>query len=94
VFLGIDDPARRWFLPPTDEAQLRIAGIKLRGGGPHQSKTMMLADLTALITAEGQHDPNDAVLNRNVLGKPSVRARQAALYRLLALRICALTQLS
>jgi hypothetical protein len=35
-----------------------------------------------LIAAEGQHDPSDAVLRRNVLGKPSLRARQAALYRL------------
>jgi len=42
----------------------------------------MLADLTALIAGEGQDDPDDAVLHRNVLGKPSVRARQAALYRL------------
>ena len=43
---------------------------------------MMLADLTALIAANGQHDPSDSVLHRNVLGKPSLRARQAALYRL------------
>jgi hypothetical protein len=71
-----------WFLPAADEAQLRIAGIKPCGGGPHQSKTMMLADLTALIAADGQHDPSESVLHRNVLGKPSFRARQAALYRL------------
>jgi hypothetical protein len=82
VLSGVDDQTRRWFLPLADEAQFGVAGIKLRGGGPHQSKTMMLADLTALIAADGQHDPSESVLHRNVLGKPSLRARQAALYRL------------
>jgi hypothetical protein len=82
VLSGIDDQTSRWFLSGTDEAQFRIAGVKLRGGGPHQSKTMMLAELTALMAANGHHDPTDSVVQRNVLGKPSLRARQAALYRL------------
>jgi hypothetical protein len=80
VLSGIDQTSQ-WFLQ-TDETQLRTGGVKLRGGGPHQSKTMMLADLTALVAANGERDPTDAVLNRNVLGKSSLRAREAALYRL------------
>jgi hypothetical protein len=82
VLSDVDNQASRWFLSPTDETQLRIAGIKLGGGGPHQSKTMMLAELTTLISANGHHEPTESVVQRNLLGKPSLRARQAALYRL------------
>jgi hypothetical protein len=80
VLSGIDQTSQ-WFLQ-TDETQLRTAGVKLRGGGPHQSKTMMLADLAALVAANGERDPSVSILHRNVLGKPSLRAREAALYRL------------
>jgi hypothetical protein len=57
-------------------------GIKRAGGGPHQSKTMMLADLTTLLASDGADRPADAILRENLLGKPSIRARQAALLRL------------
>ena len=56
--------------------------IKAQGGGPHQSKTMMLAELTEVLANEAAEHPADAILRDNLLGKPSVRARQAALYRL------------
>src|SRR5271166_1306510 len=57
-------------------------GIKLRGGGPHQSKTMMLAELTTLLASGRADEPTDAIVRDNLLGKPSLRAREAALYRL------------
>jgi hypothetical protein len=61
---------------------LTRAGINVRGGGPHQSKTMMLAELTDLLTAGVADRAEDAVVRDNLLGKPSIRARKAALYRL------------
>jgi hypothetical protein len=43
---------------------------------------MMLAELTELLGSGAADCPADAILRDNVLGKPSTRARQAALYRL------------
>jgi hypothetical protein len=43
---------------------------------------MMLAELTELLAAGAVDRADDAILWDNLLGKPSVRARQAALYRL------------
>jgi hypothetical protein len=71
-----------WMLPTVDHASLARLGIKAEGGGPHQSKTMMLADLSALIASGRVDDPAGAIVGDNLLGKPSIRAREAALYRL------------
>jgi hypothetical protein len=57
-------------------------GVKPCGGGPHQSKTMMFSELALLLASGGAATPNDAIIRGNVLGKPSVRSRQAALHRL------------
>jgi len=57
-------------------------GIKAEGGGPHQSKTMMLAELTELLANDAADRAEDAILRDNLLGKPSIGARRAALYRL------------
>ena len=54
----------------------------MRGGGPHQSKTMMLAELMELLASGAADRPDDAILRDNLLGKPSIHARTAALYRL------------
>jgi hypothetical protein len=43
---------------------------------------MMLAELSSLLGRVDGNDPADAVLEQNLLGKPSVRAREVALYRL------------
>jgi hypothetical protein len=43
---------------------------------------MMLADLTALLASGGADHASDAILRDNLLGKPSIAARRAALYRL------------
>jgi hypothetical protein len=73
--------ADRWFATSPDPAALAMLGIKIRGGGPHQSKTMMVAEFTDLMAAGAADRPDSAVLRENLLGKPSVRARKAALYR-------------
>ena len=56
-------------------------GVKVTGGGPHQSKTMMLGDLSALLV-DSMVDVRAAIIDENVLGKPSANARKAALKRL------------
>lgn len=79
---SLADPGRGWFAPSAQKHALEAAGIKPEGGGPHQSKTMMLAEVSALFANQEDVDLTDAVLTQNVLGKPSMRAREAALYRL------------
>jgi hypothetical protein len=79
---GISAPRDDWLGVSPDENALERMGIKPRGGGPHQSKTMMLAELTTLLASGGTDEPRDAIVRDNLLGKPSIRAREAALYRL------------
>ncbi len=74
--------AVNWLLPSVDHTSLSSFGIKVTGGGPHQSKTMMLTDLSALFASGRIDDPAGAIVGDNLLGKPSTRAREAALYRL------------
>jgi hypothetical protein len=74
---------RSWVSSYAEDSQLPLrTGFKLKGGGPHQSKTMMLADLGVLLAAHMECRPNEAVVGDNLLGKPSVRAREAAAYQL------------
>jgi hypothetical protein len=74
------DPS--WFAPHVDKGALSQFGIKTTGGGTHQSKTMMLADLGILLAARMESKPVEAIVDDNLLGKPSARARQAAAIRL------------
>lgn len=70
-----------WFGPDAAPNTLANLGFKLAGGGAHQSKTMMLPDLTtALIINADQR--GKAILDDNALGKPSRQARLASLKRL------------
>lgn len=77
-----DHRSGRWFGPQSDEGRLRSSGVKREGGGPHQSKTMMLAEFAELLAGGAAERPEDAILRENLLGKSSIRARKAALYRL------------
>jgi hypothetical protein len=78
---ALSGSASEWFAAAAQPEVIEGFGVKVHGGGPHQSKTMMLAELSALLSNDNAN-AEDAVLNQNVLGKPSMRARQAALYRL------------
>jgi len=71
-----------WFSTSADPAAIARIGIKREGGGPHQSKTMMLAELTMLLAGGAAARPAEGVVRDNLLGKPSIHAREAALYRL------------
>ncbi|HZS94308.1 MAG TPA: hypothetical protein VFA78_05905, partial [Chloroflexota bacterium] len=74
--------ADRWIVSQIDRSALARVGIKAQGGGPHQSKTMMLAELAALISSSTTDCAKDAIIHDNLLGKPSIRARKAAFTRL------------
>jgi hypothetical protein len=71
-----------WLLPSVGNVALTRLGLKAGGGGPHQSKTMMFADLASLLASGRTDDLEGAVVRENLLGKPSIRAREAAFYRL------------
>ncbi len=78
---------REWLAPGADSERLNRAGIKSSGGGVHQSKTMMLAELTAFLHAAhaSPASASELVIEHNVLGKPTNSARKIALARLTGL---------
>jgi hypothetical protein len=71
---------------PTASAPLEIFGLKFTPGGPHISRTMMLAELGAVLTSVPQGsragDYRDAILVQNVLGKATDSTRIESLRRL------------
>lgn len=71
-----------WFSTGANTDLLSEMGAKLDGGGPHQSKTMMLTDLATVLAAGAEARAELAIIDENLLGKPSTRARGAAAYRL------------
>jgi hypothetical protein len=73
-----------WFAAGADLERLNRAGIKVSGGGVHQSKTMMLTELTAFLqAADGSSaSASELVIEHNVLGKQTNSARKIALARL------------
>ena len=79
-----------WMGPQASATGVENFGVRLNGGGPHQSKTMMLAELQALL-ATRERTPaalKHAVIEDNILGKATVNTRTltyrhiAALYGL------------
>ena len=70
-----------WFGPDAAPKALANAGFKIAGGGAHQSKTMMLPDLTTALSIKIDQR-GKAILDDNALGKPSGQARLASLKRL------------
>src|SRR5690242_8326058 len=92
---GLDPSSSgRWFGPDAREARLARNGIKLAGGGAHQSKTMMLAELSALACVRVRRCPDarhsgaqrfgETVNSRAARGPPAataiVRRRRADSY--------------
>ena len=78
---AVDVAGAGWIAPGANQPELERIGFKLCGGGAHQSKTMMLGDLAAVMALE-ESAVRSAVLDENALGKPSGRARAAAWRRL------------
>jgi hypothetical protein len=80
-----DAIAPLWIAPHVDGASLVKLGFRIGRGGVHQSKTMMLRELSALLEAApdpGSTDFTDLIINRNVLLKGTGSARRLALQRL------------
>lgn len=79
MLLKIDD---LWFGAAYDPAAVARVGFKVVGGGTHQSKTLMLNDLQTLWAAGPATEAEPAIVERNILGKRSAKARDVAVYRL------------
>jgi hypothetical protein len=74
-----------WIAPHVDAASLAKLGFRFGRSGVHQSKTMMLRELGALLQAApdpGSVDVADLILNQNVLQKGTGSGRRLALQRL------------
>jgi len=74
-----------WFIEPYSGKEAAKYGFRHAPGGVHLSKTMMLDDLEAVLDLPGTVDAPSieaAILNQNILGKPSGTARKLALSRL------------
>jgi hypothetical protein len=73
-----------WFGARANEQSMTVFGIRTSGGGTHQSKTMMLRELEALM-ASGLSEKNDiktAILEENILGKSTQKTRAITLRHL------------
>lgn len=73
-----------WFSPVAEAARIEAAGLRRAGGGVHQSKTMMLKELSAYLavaTAENV-SPASLIIEQNILGKDTASARKLTLQRL------------
>jgi len=71
---------------PAASPALEYFGLKFSSGGAHISRTMMLAELEAVLAAvpngSGASDYHDAILQRNVLHKATDSTRKESLRRL------------
>jgi hypothetical protein len=71
---------------PAASTTLEKFGLKFAAGGAHISRTMMLAELDAVLTAvplgRGAAGYREAILQRNVLGKTTDTTRQKSLRHL------------
>ena len=71
---------------PAASRSLEKFGMKFSAGGPHISRTIMLAELEAVLSAvpigSAVADYRDAILDRNVLGKSTESTRKESLRRL------------
>lgn len=76
-----------WFGMRADEYKLSSFGMKLSGGGAHQSKTMMFCELEALM-ATGASTPDEfrsATIKENAIGKATNTTRRLTFRHLASL---------
>jgi hypothetical protein len=77
-----------WFAVEGGHGGAEALGFRFAPGGVHLTKTMMLNELTAVLSRVPDCDPatvQDTVLADNLLGKPTGTARRLVLSRLNAL---------
>jgi hypothetical protein len=67
-----------WFGAQADELRLLAFGFRLTGGGAHQSKTMMLEELEALLVSRRTtgDELKFAAIEENALGKSTANSRR------------------
>lgn len=74
----MEDLPGPWFQKNADSSKLTVYGFRLSGGGAHQSKTMMLQELEALLA--GPHTTGDELkhyaVEENRLGKSTANTRR------------------
>lgn len=76
-----------WYGAGKNDARLIAFGLRLTGGGAHQSKTLMYAEIGDLLRA-GSTDETDfrsRVLDENVLGKATASGRESVFRNLSSL---------
>lgn len=76
-----------WWGARAEPCVLTSFGIKLTGGGAHQSKTMMFGELEALM-ATGSSKPDDlrsAAIEENAIGKATINTRRLTFRHLASL---------
>jgi hypothetical protein len=74
-----------WFSEPFDQQKAAASGFRRLPGGVHLSKTMMLDELKKVLELHGPIEAGaveDAILNQNILSKPTGTARKLVLSRL------------
>src|ERR1039457_7119444 len=71
---------------PSTSRALETFGLKFASGGAHISRTMMLAELAAVLASvpqgSGAAEYREAILQQNVLGKNTDSTRKESLRRL------------
>jgi len=79
-----DKDDNNWFGRPVNADQVVPFGVKISGGGIHQSKTMMLAEIRALLSAwdPRKTDPRQLIVDNNILSKGTVSTRKLTFNRL------------
>ena len=82
-----DSTETLWFGPRTDTTAMMAFGLRLAGGGTHQSKTMMFREIEALL-ALGFSDASEikrGVVDENILGKATANTRTLTYRHLVSL---------
>lgn len=85
--LAPTDGPLTWYGPTRKDERLITFGFRLSGGGAHQSKTLMLAEIAELMRA-GATDATDfrsRVLDENILGKATSSGRESVFKNLSSL---------
>jgi hypothetical protein len=81
------DDELTWYGPARKDERLVAFGLRLNGGGAHQSKTIMLGEITELIRdgVTEAHEFRSKILDENILGKATSSGRESVLKNLSSL---------
>jgi hypothetical protein len=79
-FIGasIEDSESLWFQRNADTLRLSTFGFRLSGGGAHQSKTMMLKELEALLSGPNNtgNELRHSAIEENRMSKSTANTRR------------------